>query len=158
MLARQGDRPMDMTIGSLAKRAKVNLQTLRYYEQCGLLVPVRRASSGYRLYNEESLQRLKFIRHSQAFGFSLKEIGQLLKLKVLAPSACQRAHRMAEAKVRQIKQEIAKLEQRSDSLQQLIDECDQKQAKGPCQVLASFYGSGVAHERSWAPRSEEFWN
>ena len=138
---------MDMTIGSLAKRAKVNLQTLRYYEQCGLLVPIRRAASGYRLYNEESLQRLRFIRYSQAFGFSLREIGQLLKLKVTSPSACRKAHRMAEAKTQQIKQEIEKLEHRTQSLRRLMEDCDNKPGKGPCHLLARFYGSGANHDK-----------
>jgi len=138
---------MDMTIGSLANRAKVNLQTLRYYEQLGLLVPVRRASSGYRLYNEESLQRLRFIRHSQVYGFSLKEIGQLLKLKVLSPSACKKAHRMAQAKVHQICQEIEKLEHRTKSLNRLMEECDHKQGRGPCHVLARLYGTGAGHDK-----------
>ncbi len=138
---------MDMTIGSLAKRAKVNLQTLRYYEQCGLLVPFGRAASGYRVYNEESLQRLRFIRHSQAFGFSLKEIGALLKLKPLSPSACKKTHRMAEAKVHQIKQEIEKLEHRTQSLKKLMDECEGRSGKGPCHVLARLYGSG-GHEKN----------
>jgi len=149
---------MDMTIGSLAKRAKVNLQTLRYYEQCGLLVPFRRATSGYRLYNEESLQRLRFIRHSQAFGFSLKEIGQLLKLKVLSPSACQKTHQMVEAKVHQIQQEIEKLEHRAKSLDRLVQECDGKKAKGPCHILARLYGGGLSHEKGRATRPGETWN
>ena len=134
---------MDMTIGSLAKRAKVNLQTLRYYEQCGLLAPIRRASSGYRLYNDESLRRMKFIRHAQAYGFSLKEIGTLLKLKVLSPSACKKACRMAEAKVQQIGQQIEKLEHMAKSLNRLVEESRHQRGKGPCPVLHRFYGPNM---------------
>jgi DNA-binding transcriptional MerR regulator len=147
MLARQGAKPMDMTIGSLAKRAKVNLQTLRFYEQCGLLVPVRRATSGYRLYNEESLKRLRFIRHAQVFGFSLKEIGNLLKLKVLSPSACKKTRRIAEAKVHQIGQKIEALEHISKNLKRLMEECDHKGGKGPCPILVRFYGGGINHDK-----------
>jgi MerR family copper efflux transcriptional regulator len=135
---------MDMTIGSLAKRAKVNLQTLRYYEQFGLLAPVRHPSSGYRLYNEDSLRRLKFIRHAQAYGFSLKKIGTLLKLKALSPSDCKKACRMAEAKVHQIGQEIEKLEQMAKSLDRLVRESANRKGKGPCPVLQRFYGPSMA--------------
>lgn len=137
---------MDMTIGSLAKRAKVNLQTLRYYEQCGLLVPDRRASSGYRLYNEGSLQRLRFIRHAQGFGFSLKEIGSLLKLKPTRPSDCRKACRMAQDKVGRIGQQIEKLAHLAKSLDRLVEEAASHKGTGTCPVLQRFYGTH--HERS----------
>lgn len=130
---------MDMTIGSLAKRAKVNLATLRYYELFGLLKPVRRASSGYRFYNEDSLRRLKFIRLAQDFGFSLKEIGSLLKLEPNSPSSCQRARRMAETKVRQIGVKIDSLEKMAQSLTRLMRECDRKANQGTCPILIRFY-------------------
>jgi len=130
---------MDMTIGSLAKRAKVNLATLRYYELFGLLKPVRRASSGYRFYNEESLRRLKFIRHAQDFGFSLKEIGSLLKLEPNSPSSCRRARRMADAKVRQIGLKIEALERMAQSLTRLTRDCDRQGNKGTCPILTRFY-------------------
>jgi DNA-binding transcriptional MerR regulator len=136
---------MDMTIGSLAKRAKVNLQTLRYYEQCGLLVPDRRASSGYRLYNEGSLQRLKFIRHAQAYGFSLKEIGTLLKLKPARPLDCRKACRMAEEKVGKIGQQIEKLAHLAKNLSRLVEEAAVHKGSGACPILQRFYGT--LHER-----------
>ena len=132
---------MDMTIGSLAKRAKVNLQTLRYYEQCGLLVPDRRASSGYRVYNERSLQQLKFIRHAQAFGFSLKEIGTLLKLKASSPADCRKAQKMSEEKVRHIGLEIERLAQMARNLNRLVEESASQMGHGGCLILQRFYGT-----------------
>lgn len=138
---------MDMTIGSLAKRAKVNLATLRYYELFGLLKPIRRASSGYRFYNEESLRRLNFIRHAQDLGFSLKEIGSLLKLEPHSSSTCQKARKMTDAKVRQIGSKIDALERIADSLTRLIRECDRKAGKGTCPILARFY-KGTGFEKS----------
>jgi MerR family mercuric resistance operon transcriptional regulator len=138
---------MDMTIGSLAKRAKVNLATLRYYELFGLLKPVRRASSGYRFYNEDSLRSLKFIRHAQDSGFSLKEIGILLKLDPHSVAACRKAKRMAEAKVRQIASKIDDLEKTAGNLTRLIRECDRKTGRGNCPILTRFY-KGNGHERS----------
>jgi MerR family transcriptional regulator, mercuric resistance operon regulatory protein len=136
---------MHITIGTLAKKAKVNLQTLRYYEQRGLLAPVRRAASGYRFYDEESLRQLKFIRHAQDFGFSLKEISYLSKLKVLSPVACHKARLKAQTKVAQIGQKIENLERISKTLNSLIAQC-RRQPKGkPCPLLARFYRGGNGH-------------
>jgi DNA-binding transcriptional MerR regulator len=135
---------MDMTIGSLAKRAKVNLATLRYYEHFGLLKPVRRASSGYRFYNEDSLRTMKFIQHAQYFGFTLKEIGTLLKLDPQSPAACRRAKRMAETKVRHIRQKIEYLNHVAGSLARLTNQCGRRTKKEPCPILAKFFrGNGL---------------
>ncbi|HVZ79954.1 MAG TPA: heavy metal-responsive transcriptional regulator [bacterium] len=134
---------MDMTIGSLAKRAKVNLATLRYYEHFGLLKPVGRASSGYRLYNEGSLLRLKFIRYAQDQGFSLKEIGTLLKLDPRSSFACRKAKRMAEIKVLEVDRKIDDLEKIVDNLTRLLRECGRRHGRAGCPILSRFYqGSG----------------
>ena len=63
-----------MSIGQVAAAAAVNIQTVRYYERRGLLSPARRTPSGYRQYNEDAVARLRFIKHAQELGFSLKEI------------------------------------------------------------------------------------
>jgi MerR family copper efflux transcriptional regulator len=68
-----------LTIGQLSRRAKVAVDTIRYYEKYGLLHPQRRPS-GFREYMPEDLERLLFIRHARAFGFSLDEIEQLLRV------------------------------------------------------------------------------
>lgn len=67
------------TIGQLAKRAGLNTSTLRYYESQGLLIPSERSDSGYRLYRPEAEQTLQFIQRAQRLGFSLEEIGTLLR-------------------------------------------------------------------------------
>jgi DNA-binding transcriptional MerR regulator len=69
-----------MGIGALAKRARVGIDTVRYYERAGLLAPESRLPSGYRRYSELELAQLRFIRRAQALGFTLKEVRELLSL------------------------------------------------------------------------------
>jgi len=71
-----------LTIGHLAKSAGVNLETVRYYERRGLLPKPPRSASGYRLFPSDAARRLRFIRRAQELGFSLKEIRELLSLRV----------------------------------------------------------------------------
>jgi MerR family mercuric resistance operon transcriptional regulator/MerR family gold-responsive transcriptional activator of gol and ges genes len=71
-----------LTIGQLAKSAGVHIQTVRYYERLHLLGPAARASSGYRLYGPEEVRRLRFIKNAKELGFTLREIAELLNLRV----------------------------------------------------------------------------
>ena len=71
-----------MTTGQLAKIAEVNIETVRYYERRGLIPKPRRRESGYREYPEETVERIRFIKHAKVLGFSLKEIGELLSLRL----------------------------------------------------------------------------
>ena len=59
-----------LTIGKLAKQARVTTDTIRFYERIALIEATSKTSSGYRLYTEESVKRLRFIRHAQRCGFS----------------------------------------------------------------------------------------
>src|SRR5713101_4209048 len=71
-----------MTIGQLAKEGGVNIETVRYYERLQLLTPTARKPSGYRLYSDDVVRRLRFIKNAQALGFTLEEIAGLLNLRV----------------------------------------------------------------------------
>src|SRR4051794_26311382 len=68
------------TIGRLARRAKVNADTIRFYEREGLLSPAGKTGSGYRLYGDEAARRIAFVKHAQRCGFSLADIGALLAI------------------------------------------------------------------------------
>ena len=71
-----------MRIGAVAPRADVNIQTVRYYERRGLLPKPPRTESNYRLYSEDSVRRVRFVKRAQELGFSLKEIKELLALRI----------------------------------------------------------------------------
>src|SRR5215471_21186152 len=95
-------------IGTLAKRAGVGIDTVRYYERSGLLAPSRRLSSGYRRYSALELARLRFIRRAQALGFTLKEVRELLSLSAQRDVA--RIKRTAQAKLTDVERRMAELE------------------------------------------------
>lgn len=88
-----------LTIGRLAKEAGVNLETVRFYERRGLLPRPPRSSSGYRMFPAEAARRLRFIRRAQELGFSLKEIRELLSLRVSRTTTSRDIRARTEAKI-----------------------------------------------------------
>ena len=112
-----------ITTGELARRADVNVETLRYYERRGLLrVPSRRAS-GYRQYAAADVTRVQAIRLAQSLGFTLKEIGELLSALEEPGQRCSRLKRRAEQKIAQIAHKIEELEQARSALEELVGGC-----------------------------------
>src|SRR5438067_1978791 len=81
--------PMErFTIGEVAQQAHVRIETLRYYERTGLVSPPPRSESNYRLYPQETVRRVRFIKRAQELGFSLKEITELLGLQATPETSC----------------------------------------------------------------------
>src|SRR5713226_3966575 len=99
-----------LTIGELAERAHVNRETVRYYERRRLLPRPSRSISGFRVFTDDSVRRLRFIRHAQELGFSLNEIRELLALRVKSVDTCDRVREQAEAKIVDIKKKIKALQ------------------------------------------------
>lgn len=113
-----------LTIGELANRAQVSTDALRYYEREGLLFPKRRTESGYRLYSEEALRRLRFIKHAQECGFSLAEVRELLELQVRDEACCDDVRSRAVTKKLQLEHKIKALRAMSAALSGLIGTCE----------------------------------
>src|SRR3989442_8377655 len=88
-----------VTTSELAKRGGVNLETIRYYERLGLLPKPPRSGSGYRQFSPESVRRVRFIKRAQELGFSLKEIKELLGLRIALGSTRADVRKRAETKV-----------------------------------------------------------
>lgn len=124
-----------LTIGRLARLVGVNIQTIRYYERCGILHPVSKTESGYRLYEERELERLKFIRHAQEWGFTLKEIGELLELKTFPLSACRKVKKRAEDKLKIVEEKIESLKRLKRVLRELIFACEKRMPLEGCPIL-----------------------
>lgn len=134
-----------ITIGQLAKRAGVNIDTVRYYERNGLLpAPVRRAS-GYREYGAVDVERLMFIRRAKELGFSLAEIGELLSLTAARDSDMRGVKRKAEERLAQVEFKIKELQRVRRGLKALIAACPGHGALGSCPILAALGGSS-AHD------------
>jgi len=136
---------MDRTIGTLAKAAGVHLETVRYYERRGLLKPTRRTPKAYRVYDEGSLQKLRFIRRAQGLGFSLKEILELLRLEAPTLRACGQVMAKARTKVAQIREKREALRRMEETLSRLIEDCRCGKTSGPCPALSCFSERGEAN-------------
>jgi len=125
------------TIGILAGRAGVDIQTVHYYERQGLLLPVGRTAAGYRLFNEGSLKRLLFIRRAKELGFTLKEIKGLLELSVDSAESCGRVREKAVEKLRDVEEKIKALGSLRMVLNELIDSCEMRSPTEACPVIKS---------------------
>ena len=126
------------TIGKLARQADVSADTVRYYEQQGLLLPVARSAAGYRLYDGQSLRRLHFVRRAQQAGFSLAEIGELLALKQRDAACCRDVRSVALEKKLQLEHKIRLLRGLSQALTDLIGIChDETRPLDQCPILAA---------------------
>lgn len=125
----------NMTIGQLAQKADVNIQTVRYYERRGLLLALTRTDSGYRQYTDEAVNQLRFIKRAQQLGFSLEEIKELLSLRVENPNACLQVKERAELKLQEVEEKLSLLQQMQITLTNLIHNCEQKQVTEPCPIL-----------------------
>ncbi|MEN8262859.1 MAG: heavy metal-responsive transcriptional regulator [Nitrospirota bacterium] len=99
-----------LTIGKLAKRANVNIETIRYYERRGLITKPHRRDSGYREYPDETEKRILFIKRAKDLGFSLNEIDDLLSLKIDPKTTCSDIKSKAEAKISDVENKIKDLQ------------------------------------------------
>jgi MerR family copper efflux transcriptional regulator len=130
-----------LTIGDVAKEAKVNIETLRYYERRGLLASPARSTSNYRLYTEDTVRRVRFIKGAQELGFSLKEILELLSLRAEPETSCEDIRELAEAKITDIEAKIALLQAMKRALVKLVTECSGSGPTTECPILEAFDSS-----------------
>lgn len=127
----------EVTIGRLAKAVGVNIQTIRYYERRRLLTPSTRTPSGYRVYGDEAVRRLRFIKNAQALGFTLEEIAGLLSLRVDSAARCGDVQRRAQAKLTKVEAKLKGLEAMACVLKSLIRSCQAGQPTDRCPILKS---------------------
>ena len=125
----------NLSIGQLAKRGGVGIDTVRYYERDGLLSPAGRLPSGYRRYGETEVGRLRFIRRAKALGLSLDEIRALLALS--AERSVAQVRRKAQEKLADIERRIADLERIRGGLRTLVDACPGHGRAENCPILAA---------------------
>lgn len=126
-----------LTVGAVAKRAGVNLQTLHYYERRGLLPPARRSDGNYRLYDEDGIRRVRFIKRAQGLGFTLEEIKELLSLRAEPREKCNEVRVRAEAKLADVEERIRSLGAIREALGSLIDECTERRPASECPILSA---------------------
>lgn len=132
---------MAMTISALARAGGVGVETVRFYQRRGLLGTPDRGGSGLtqgvRRYDQEDVRRLKFIRSAQAAGFTLEQIGELLRLDAGQDRA--RARELAAERLEALDLKIAELRAARDSLRRLASACHATD-EGPCPIISAFEG------------------
>ena len=126
---------MPFTIGQVAAKANVNVQTIRYYERRGLFPTPRRTPAGYRQYGDEQVGRLRFIKRAQVLGFSLKEIQDLLNLRVRHGSACEAVERRTRQKIDLVHEKLRDLTRMKRTLERLAAACEARQSTDDCPIL-----------------------
>lgn len=124
-----------MQIGELAERADVNVQTVRYYERRGLLPEPDRKPSGYRVYGEEDVHRLRFILQAKALGFTLTEIDELLALRVDPRRTAEDVRQRAEEKIADVETKIRDLRRIRRALSQLVERCEAHGSPEECALM-----------------------
>ena len=130
-----------MTISKAACRGGVRIETIRFYERRGLIQqPPRPNDSGFRIYPEQTVQRIRFIRQAQEIGFSLREIEELLSLRADPSADCADVRPQATAKLEEVERKIAKLEKMRGALQELIDACPGSGAIRVCSIMEALVG------------------
>lgn len=112
-----------ISIGEVAKRTELGVETIRFYEREGLIEEPPRKVSGYRQYPEDVIDRIRFIRRAKDLGFSLKEIRELLELLKNNQATEQEVKKIAEAKVKELTQKASEIETMKATLESVIAKC-----------------------------------
>jgi MerR family mercuric resistance operon transcriptional regulator len=129
--------------GGLARRAGVSVETLRFYEREGLLPEPPRRGSGYREYPVASVGLIRFIKRAQELGFSLREVRELLALRVQPGTTCADVRHKAQAKVSEVRQKIADLKAIERALQKLTATCSGEGPLSECPILECLDGTTI---------------
>jgi DNA-binding transcriptional MerR regulator len=113
----------ELSIGALARKTSCNVQTIRYYEQIGLLPSAGRTVGNQRFYQDSHADRLGFIRHARELGFPLDAVRTLLQLNDDPGSSCAEADRIARDQLRDVESKIARLTTLQAELRRMIRQC-----------------------------------
>ena len=124
-----------LTRGQIAKNTGVGIETVRFYEQKGLIPKPKRSQAGYRQYEPETIKRVRFIIRAKELGFSLTEISELLSLKANTKSRCRHVKQVASDKIQEIEQKIKGLKKMKNVLNKLVANCQAKKLSTECPIL-----------------------
>lgn len=139
----------ELTIGKVAKSAGLGIETVRFYEREGLITPLARSESNYRLYAEDGVVRLRFIKRAKALGFTLREIKELLSLRFDPDATKGDVKEQVEEKIDDIKQRIRDLKKIQKTLESLDSRCDGHGSIDECPILAALEGTERLESQSY---------
>ncbi len=133
-----------MKIGEVARAAGVNVQTVRYYERRGLLEEPPRTDAGYRSYEPQVVERIRFIQRAQNLGFTLSEIEELLDLRVEDPHQCSAVEARTGRKLEEVQRKIGELRRMEEVLYDLLAACRDGNRMEGCPILHALEDPGPA--------------
>ncbi|OLF55724.1 Cu(I)-responsive transcriptional regulator [Pseudomonas chlororaphis] len=136
-----------MNIGQAARKSGLSAKMIRYYESIGLLRPAHRSDSGYRLYGDDDLHSLAFIKRSRDLGFSLEEVGKLLTLWQDRQRASADVKALARQHIDELNRKIAELAGLRDTLQDLVQHCNGDH-RPDCPILKDLASGGCCERRA----------
>jgi len=133
-----------LKIGDVSKRSGIGVEALRFYEKSGLLDKPSRTYSGYRVYGEEVLERLAFIKRAQALGFSLEEIRQIVDDARRGESPCEEVREIVRRRMEELDERLRELHRYRKELKHTLEEWD-KVGRAPGHICGLIEGSEVRH-------------
>lgn len=133
-----------VTIGRVAKATDCKAQTIRYYEQIGLLPTPFRSDGNQRLYGKMDVNRIKFIRHARDLGFSLSAIRDLLSLSEMPEDSCEAADKIAAYQLVDIEHRIVRLQDLKLEMQRMITQCKGGRI-ADCRVIEVLSNHALCH-------------
>jgi DNA-binding transcriptional MerR regulator len=133
-----------LKIGEVSRRSGVGIEALRFYEKGGLIDRPSRTPSGYRVYGEEVLERLAFIKRAQALGFSLDEIRQIVDDARRGASPCDEVREIVRRRMEELDARLRELHRYRKELKTTLEEWD-KVGRAPGHICGLIEGSGVEH-------------
>lgn len=110
-----------LMVSEVAAEAGISADTVRYYERIGLLPEPERSASGYRLYEGDAVERLRFIKHAQRFGLRLEDIGELLEIRERGLCPCGHTRTLLERRAAQLTEEMAAMARLRDDIEAMLD-------------------------------------
>ncbi len=144
-----------MTISRAARKAGVGVETIRFYERKGLIEqPQKPLDAGFRVYPEETVQRIRFIRQAQEIGFSLGEIDDLLSLRADPSADSSDVRARAIAKRNEVEQKIAHLQKIHAALDELISACPGEGALRQCSIMETLISASRHEDVASAPKGK----
>lgn len=115
-----------LKIGEVARRTGIGIETLRFYERSGLLKPPARTMSGYRVYDDEAMERLDFIKRAQTLGFTLDEIRQIINESAGGVSPCADVRSIMKRRLKELDERMAVMKRYRDELAEMLIEWEKQ--------------------------------
>ena len=131
-----------LTVSKLAEEAGTSSDTVRYYERIGLLPETERSASGYRLYGDEAVERLRFIKRAQRFGLRLEAIAELLDVRGRGLCPCGHTRKLLEDRVAELDEEMASLARLRDDIARMVEELPARAGEWQCATDLIQIGAG----------------